>query len=64
MAAKNWNLWTRGARQILEDFYATVRKKEAEDYKPDSLRIMLAATDRYLKEQGYKHSIIYRFSQG
>ena len=44
--------------KILENFYATVRKKNGEDYEPDSLRAMVTAVDRYLADKGYKYSII------
>ena len=44
--------------KILEEFYATVCKKDGEDYEPDSLRVMVTAIDRYLTEKEYKHSII------
>ena len=44
--------------KILEEFYATVRKKGGEDYEPDSLRVMVTAIDRYLTEKEYKQSII------
>ena len=44
--------------KILQDFYATVRKKNGEDYEPDSLHIMVTAMDRYLADKGYKYSII------
>ena len=47
-----------GLNKILEEFYATVRKKDGEDYEPDSLRVMVTAIDRYLAEKEYKHSII------
>ena len=40
--------------KILEDFYATVRKKNGEDYEPDSLRVMVTAVDRYLGDKEYK----------
>ena len=30
--------------KILEEFYATVRKKDGEDYEPDSLRVMVIDT--------------------
>ena len=36
--------------KILEHFYATVRKKDGGDYEPDSLRVMVAAIDRYLTD--------------
>ena len=42
----------------LQQFYAEVRNKDGEDYEPDSLRVMIAALDRHLKEHGYKQSII------
>ena len=32
--------------KILEQFYATVRKKDGGDYEPDSLRVMVTAIDR------------------
>ena len=44
--------------KILEEFNATVRKKDGEDYEPDSLHVMVIAIDRYLTEKEYKHSII------
>ena len=44
--------------KILEQFYATVRKKDGDDYEPDSLRVMVTAIDRYLADKEYKHSII------
>ena len=43
---------------ILEEFYATVRKKDGADYKPDSLRVIVTAIDRYLTEKEHKHSIM------
>ena len=42
----------------LQQFYAEVRNKDGEDYEPDSLRVMIAALDRHVKEHGYKQSII------
>ena len=44
--------------KILEEFYATVRKKDGEDYEPDSVRVNVTAIDRYLTQKEYKHSII------
>ena len=43
---------------LLERFYAEVKTKNGDDYEPDSLRVMMAAFDRNLKDKGYKHSII------
>ena len=37
--------------KILEQFYATVRKKNGDDYEPGSLRVMVTAIDRYLIEK-------------
>ena len=44
--------------KILEVFYAEVRKQNGEEYEPDSLRVMIVSLDRYLKEKGYKVSIL------
>ena len=44
--------------KILEQFYATVRKKDGSDYEPDSLRVMVTAIDRFRTEKEYKYSII------
>ena len=41
----------------LEKFYVEIRKHDGEKYEPDSLRVMLAALDRYLKEKSYPYSI-------
>ena len=41
--------------KILEDFYATVRKKNGEDHEPDSLSVMVTVIDRYLAYKGYKY---------
>ena len=65
--------WRRGAnRKILSTksrktsqenqtsycIYAEVKNKNSDDYKPDSLRVMIATLDRHLNEKGYKFSII------
>ncbi|KAK3730999.1 hypothetical protein QZH41_006644 [Actinostola sp. cb2023] len=42
---------------LLNQFYAEVKKVDGEDYEPESLKIMQAAIDRYLKQMNYKHSI-------
>ncbi|CAB4028064.1 Hypothetical predicted protein [Paramuricea clavata] len=44
--------------KILEKFYGEVRNKDGGEYEPDSLRVMIAALDRYLKDCGYQKSII------
>ena len=43
---------------MLERFYAEVKNKHGDDYEPDSLKVMLTALGRDLKEKGYKLSII------
>ena len=43
---------------ILEKFYAELRKKDSTDYEPESLAVMQASIDRYLKERNYATSII------
>ena len=39
--------------KILEQFYATVREKDGDDYEPDSLRVMVTAIDRFQTEKEY-----------
>ena len=43
---------------ILERFYAEVCKKDGSDYEPESLGVMQASLDRYLKERNYSTSIV------
>ena len=43
--------------KFLSKFYAEV-KRDGTDYEPDCLRIMQTAIERYLKENGYKESIV------
>jgi len=42
---------------ILQRFFAKVRKQDGGEYKPESLRIMLASLDRFLGEKGRVFSI-------
>ena len=44
--------------RLLEKFYAEVKSKNGEDYEPDSLRVMIAAFDRHLKDKQYPLSIV------
>ena len=44
--------------KMLQIFYTEIRTKNGFEYKPESLKSMLAALDRYLKEHDYKYSII------
>ena len=38
-------------------FFAEIRKSDGSDYEPDTLRVMLAALDRHLKQNGSKISL-------
>ena len=62
--------YTRGEERVLEDipveeldavlckFYAEVRRKDGEEYEPDSLAVMQASLDRHLKNVGRPYSIL------
>jgi len=39
-------------------FYAEIRKEIGQEYEPDSLKVMQAALERYLKEKYYSKSIL------
>ena len=44
---------------ILSKFYAEVKKKrDVDDYQPESLKIMQSATERYLKDKNYPLSVV------
>ena len=63
--------YTRGEERVLEDvpveeldavlckFDAELRRKDGEEYEPDSLAIMQASLDRHLKNVGRLYSILY-----
>ena len=44
--------------EVLKKFYVEVRKKDGSEYEPDSLRVMQASIDRYLRQKNYPDSII------
>ena len=44
--------------EVLTKFYVEVRKKDGSEYEPDSLRVMQASIDRYLRQKNYPDSII------
>ena len=44
--------------RLLEKFYAKVKNKNGEHYEPDSLRVMIAAFNRHLKDKKYPLSIV------
>ena len=48
----------QGLDGLLNKFYIEIRKKDGTDYEPDSLRVMQAAIDRYLRRNNYPVSII------
>lgn len=39
-------------------FYAKEKKKDGSEYEPDSLRVMEASIDRYLRQMNYPDSVI------
>ena len=43
---------------VLGQFYAELKKKNGEDYEPESLAVMQASLDRHLKEKGFALSIV------
>ena len=43
--------------RLLEKFYAEVKNKNGQNYEPDSLRVMIAALDRHLKDKQYPLAI-------
>ena len=44
--------------KLLEEFYASVRKKDGEDNERDIFRVLIIAVDRYLIEKEYKNAIV------
>ena len=52
------NLSPEELDEVLGDFYTELKKKDGSDYEPESLGVMQASLDRYLKNKGYKVSII------
>ena len=43
---------------VLQSFFAEIRKSDGTDYEPECLRVMLSAMDRYLKDKGRGYSIL------
>ena len=43
---------------ILQQFYAELRKRNGDDYEPESLKVMQTALDRHLRDEGCSHSIL------
>lgn len=44
--------------KLLTKFYAELKKQDGDDYKSESLGVMQAAIERYLKEKNYPCSVI------
>ena len=44
--------------KVLSKFYAKAKKKDGDNYEPESLKITLSAIERYLKEKNYPLSIV------
>lgn len=44
--------------ELLQLFYAEIRKEDSTEYKPDSLHVMLAALDYHFKENGADYSLL------
>ena len=43
---------------VLQSFFGEIRKSDGTEYEPESLRVMLSAMDRYLKDKGREYSIL------
>ena len=44
--------------KLLEEFYASVRKKDGEDNERDIFRVLIIAVDQYLIDEEYKNPIV------
>ena len=44
--------------KLLEEFYASVRKKDGVDNERDIFRVLIIAVDRYLIDKEYKNAIV------
>lgn len=51
------NLSPEDLDEVFRDFYTELKKKDSSDYQPESLGVMQASLDRYLKNKGFKVSI-------
>ena len=43
---------------VLQRFFAQIRKNDGENYEPESLKVMQASLDRYLRDKGCTYSIL------
>jgi len=46
------------SNRLLEKFYAEAKSESGQDYEADSLRVMIAALDKHLREKQYPFSIL------
>ena len=53
-----WRTWRKLPHKLEERFFAKVRKSDGSEYELDSLRTMLAALDRHLRQAGANFSTI------
>ena len=53
-----WKIWVGTLNKLLEEFYASVRKKDGEDKERDIFRVLIIVVDRYLIDEEYKNSIV------
>jgi len=44
--------------EALSQFFAELRKENGKEYEPDSLKVLQASLDRYLKRKNYPKSIV------
>lgn len=59
MLKRNWRSTRRLSWTVhCAVFFAEIRKENGEDFEPDSLKVMLAALERYLKDNNYQHSLL------
>ena len=61
MRGKNEQLESYEVPQLneaLAQFFAELRKGSEKEYEPDSLKVMQAALDRYLRSKNYPKSIV------
>jgi len=45
-------------KEALSQFFAELRKENGKEFEPDSLKVMQASLDRYLKRKNYPKSIV------
>ena len=43
---------------VLQSFFAEIRKSGGTEYEPECLRVMLLAMDRHLRDKGQEYNIL------